>query len=210
MLRRVRARRVQRWRSACGSRGRIVAAATLAAGATLTGAVAFGAASQIVEITDAKGDVTGVLDLQRASLNLASDGRLRAVVTVARKIDPRELLAGTGPPGSVCVKIWTAEDADPMATRADRLVCVTARSSEELRASVFTQTAPGLPVRVASAPVNATKSGRSLVLRISQSSLGRPKLIRFAVESTRPGCERVSCTDEAPDKGAVRRFRIRG
>ena len=145
MLRGVRARPGQRLRAACGSRARLVAAATLAWRARRSRvAVAFGAASKIVEITDAKGDVTGVLDLQRASLNLASDGRLRAVVTVARKIDPREMLAGTGPPGSICVKVWTAEDADPTATRADRLVCVTARSSEELRASVFTQTAPGL------------------------------------------------------------------
>ena len=143
MLGDVRARPGQRLRAACGSRARLVAAATLARGATLTVAVAFGAASKIVEITDAKGDVTGVLDLQRASLNLASDGRLRAVVTLARKVDPREMLAGTGPPGSVCVKVWTDEDADPAATRADRLVCVTARSSEELRASVFTQTGPG-------------------------------------------------------------------
>ena len=128
-------------------------AATLAAAAAgLTVSVAFAAASKTVEIPDAKGDVTGVLDLQRASLNLASDGRLRAVVTVARKIDPREMLAETGPPGSVCVKLWTDEDADPAATRADRLVCVTARSSEELRASVFSQTAPGLPVRVRPRP----------------------------------------------------------
>lgn len=209
MLGGVRAHPGQWLRAACGSRARLAGAATLAAGGTLSVAVAFGAASKIVEIPDAKGDVTGVLDLQRASLNLASDGRLRAVMTVARKIDPREMLAGTGPPGSVCVKVWTAEDADPAVVRADRLVCVTARSSDELRASVFTQTAPGLPVRVASAPVSLTKSGRSLVLRIAQSSLGRPRLIRFAVESTRPGCERVSCVDQAPDKGAVRRFRVR-
>ena len=209
MLRGVRARPGQRLRAACGSRARIAVAASVTAGASLTVAVAFGAASKAVEIPDAKGDVTGVLDLQRASLNLASDGRLRAVVTLARKVDPREMLAGTGPPGSVCIKVWTAEDADPMATRADRLVCVTAISSEELRASVLTQTAPGLPVRVASAPVNVTETGRSIVVRISQSSLARPKLIRFAVESTRPGCERVSCVDEAPDKGAVRRFRVR-
>ena len=53
-------------------------------------------------------------------------------------------------------------------------------------------------------------SKRSFILRVSQSSLGRPELIRFAVESTRPGCARVSCIDQAPDDGAVRRFRLRG
>ncbi len=72
------------------------------------------------------------------------------------------------------------------------------------------QTEPGLPRRIGPASVRVTKSARSLVVRISQSSLGRPQLIRFALESTRPGCGRVSCIDAVPDKGAVRRFRIRG
>jgi hypothetical protein len=119
------------------------------------------------------------------------------------------MLAGTGPPGSVCVKVWTALDADPTATPADRLACITARTKDELRASVFSQAEAGLPVLVGSASVGVNKSGRSLILRVSQSSLGRPELIRFAVESTRPGCERVSCIDQAPDNGAVRRFRVR-
>ena len=186
MLRGVRARPGQRLRAARGPRARLAAAATLARRQPRsTVAAAFGAASKIVEIPDAKGDVTGVLDLQRASLNLASDGRLRAVVTLARKVDPREMLAGTGPPGSVCVKVWTAEDADPTATRADRLVCVTARSSEELRASVFSQTAPGAAgPRRPGAPCSVTKSGRSVVVRISQSSLG-PSASSSASRSSR-------------------------
>ena len=52
-------------------------------------------------------------------------------------------------------------------------------------------------------------SGRSVVLRFAQSSLGRPPRISFAAESTRPGCERVSCIDSAPDGGATRTFRLR-
>jgi len=209
MLGSVRAHPGQRLGAACGRRARLAIAVALACAAGVTASVALGATSKAVEIDDPKEDVTGVLDLQRAALNLAPEGRLRAVITVARRLDPRELLAGTGPPGSLCVKVWTDEDADPATTRADRLVCVTARSSDELRASVLSQTAPGLPVRVTSAPVSVTRTGRSVVVRISQSSLGRPRLIRFAFESTRPGCERVSCVDEAPDKGAVRRFRVR-
>ena len=113
-------------------------------------------------------------------------------------------------PGSVCLKVWTAADADPTAQRPDRLVCVTARTDDELRASVFEQREPGLPRRLGSASVRVNESGRSLVLRIAQSSLGRPELIRFAVDATRPGCVRVSCIDAAPDDGAVRRFRLRG
>jgi hypothetical protein len=209
MLRDVRARPRQRLRRTSGRRVRDVATATLAAGAALTASAAFAATSKTVEIPDAKGDVTGALDLQRASLNLASDGRLRAVITLAAKADPSKMLAESGPPGSVCVKLWTDEEADATATRADRLVCVTARTKDALRATVFSQTAPGLPVRVGPAQVRVNKSGRSLMVRFSQSSLGRPELVRFAVESTRPGCERVSCIDSAPDKGAVRRFRVR-
>jgi hypothetical protein len=184
--------------------------------AALTGAVAvvsvagaFAAASKTVKIRDAIGDVTGPLDLQRASLKRGSDGRLRVVITLAGKINPAVLLASSGPPGSICLKVWTARDADPRTMPPDRLVCVTARSKDELRGSVYTQTSPGPPTRVGPASVGLNATGRSLVLRISQSSLGSPGLIRFALESTRPGCGRVSCIDLAPDRGGVLRFRVR-
>lgn len=175
----------------------------------MTVAVAFAAPSKTVTLADPKADVTGPLDVQRVSLNLASDGRLRAVVTLVGKLEPQAMLADSGPPGSICVKVWTAKDADPTTTRADRLVCVTAKSKDELRATVLSQTTAGLPVSVGTASVKVNQSKRSMVVRISQSSLGRPELIRFAFESTRPGCERVSCVDQSPDKGAVRRFRVR-
>jgi len=180
-----------------------------AAAAALLATVAFAAPSKTAVIPDKAKDVSGVLDLQKASLKLADDGRLRVVVTFVGKVDPRTMIARSGPPGSVCLKVWTDEDADPKAERPDRLVCVTPRSKDELRASVFEQTGPGLPKLSGSASVRVNKSARSLVLRVSQSALGRPAAIRFAIESTRPGCERVSCVDEAPDGGAVRRFRLR-
>jgi hypothetical protein len=192
-------------------RGRLPALAAVSVTAALVVvAVALAATSEPVVLSDAKEDVDGALDLQRASLSLASDGRLRAVVTFVGKVDPKALLAKSGPPGSVCVKIWTAKDADADAMAPDRLVCITARSDDELRASVFEQDDPGLPRRVGTASASLNKSKRSLVVRIAQSALGRPELIRFAIESTRPGCARVSCVDALPDKGAVRRFRIRG
>ena len=181
-----------------------------AATALVAAAGAFAATSKTVVIADPTEDVSGSLDLQRASLNLASDGRLRAVITLTGKVDPKTMLAGSGPPGSVCLKVWTAKDADPAAGRPDRLVCITARTADELRASVYEQREPGLPRRLGSASVRVNDSERSFVLRVSQSVLGRPELIRFAIESTRQGCERVSCIDDAPDAGAVRRFRIRG
>jgi len=187
----------------------LTVAGLTAAVTTLAVAGAFAAASKTVSVLDATDDVNGALDLQGASLKRASDGRLRAVVTLAGKVDPRAMLAGSGPPGSVCLKVWTDDDADPATTPPDRLVCVTPRTKDELRASVYEQDASGLPALLGSASVRVNKSSRSLVVRVRQSLLGRPDRIRFAFESTRPGCERVSCIDAAPDKGAVRRFRLR-
>ena len=51
-------------------------------------AVAVAAPSKTVAISDPKGDVDDGPDIQRAQLGLASDGRLRAVVTLAEKVDP--------------------------------------------------------------------------------------------------------------------------
>lgn len=189
--------------------GLLAIAGLTGAAAVLSTVGAFAAASKTVKIRDAKGDVTGPLDLQRASLKRGSDGRLRAVITLAAKVDPGGLLARSGPPGSICLKVWTAPEADPKTMPPDRLVCVTARSKDKLRASVYRQTAPGPPTRVSAASVALNESGRSFVVRISQSSLGRPRLIRFALESTRPGCGRVTCIDLAPDGGGVRRLRLR-
>ncbi|HEV7807867.1 MAG TPA: hypothetical protein VGO80_18755 [Solirubrobacteraceae bacterium] len=192
-------------------RGRGLSVSVLAtAAALLVAAGSLAAPSKRVVVGDPADDVSGPLDLRRASLQLAPDGRLRAVITLAGKVDPKAMLAGSGPPGSVCLKVWTAPDVDTSAERADRLVCVTARNDAELRASVFEQREAGLPQRLQSASVRISGSRRSLVLRISQSSLGRPELIRFAVESTQPSCARVSCIDALPDKGRVRRFRLHG
>jgi hypothetical protein len=172
-------------------------------------AAALAAPSSPIVLNDPAADVSGPLDLRRAAVRRASDGRLRAILTFAGKVTPSMLLASSGPPGSACMRVWTDPNADPSAMRPEHLVCVTARSEDELRAGVFSQRDAGLPRRVASASVKLSASGRSLVIRVSQSSLGRPRLIRFAVESTRPGCERTTCIDTVPDAGAVRRFRFR-
>jgi hypothetical protein len=134
---------------------------------------------------------------------------VRAVLTFAAKVAAGTLLASSGPPGSACLRIWTDPEADPAATRPDRLVCVTARSARRLRAGVFDQRDAGLPRRVGPASVKASASGRSIAVRFSQSSLGRPAVIRFGAEATPPGCDRPACVDTVPDGGAVRRFRLR-
>jgi hypothetical protein len=187
----------------------LTVAAIAAAGCALAASGAFAAPSKTIVVTDPREDVSGPLDLRRASLQLASDGRLRAVLKFAGDVKPNTLLATSGPPGSACLRIWTAYDADPDATRPDRLVCVTARSKDELRAGVYEARGAELPMRLANASVKPSASSRSLVIRFAQSALARPRRIRFAAESTRPGCERASCIDIAPDKGAVRIFRLR-
>ena len=175
----------------------------------LTVAGAFAATSRPVGISDAANDVSGPLDLMRVALHRSSDGHLRAVLTFVGTISPQALLASSGPPGSACLRIWTDPAADPSAMRPDRLVCVTARSEDELRGGVYQQRGAGLPRRVASPQVRANASRRAFVIRISQSSLGRPATIRFAGETTRAGCDSTACIDTAPDAGRVRSFRLR-
>jgi len=186
-------------------------AATGVAAATVAVVVcaAFAATSKPLVLSDPRADVSGPLDLARVSLQRASDGRLRAAVSFAAKITPRTLLASSGPPGSACLRIWTAVNPDPAATRPDRLVCITARSEDELRGGVYEVTGPELPKRLADASVRRSTTGRNVVIRFTQSSLGRPRRIRFAVEATQPGCERPSCIDTLPDAGAVKGFRLR-
>ena len=36
-------------------------------------------------------------------------------------------------------------------------------------------------------------------MRFSQTSVGKPSVIRFAAEATRAGCTRASCVDTLPD-----------
>lgn len=179
-----------------------IAALPLAAAATPA------ATTKPLAVDDAANDVSGPLDLQRITLHHLSDGHLRAVVTFVGTVSAGTLLAASGPPGAVCLRVWTDPGADPRAMRPDRLVCVTARSADELRAGVYQLRGQRLR-RIATPQARTNRSGRSLVIRITQSSLGRPDSIRIAVESTRPGCERVTCIDTAPEGGRARRFRLR-
>jgi len=179
-----------------------------AAIAALAVSAASAATSKTIVVTDARNDVSGPLDLTRVSLGRATDGRLRAALSFTETLTPKALLASSGPPGSACIRIWTAEDADPASMRPDRLVCVTARSDDEFRGGVYDATNAGLPTRVASASVKITASRTSIVLRFTQSSIGRPQRFRFAVESTRPGCQRATCIDSAPTGGRARLFRL--
>lgn len=187
----------------------LVGGVATAAAAPLAVAVALAAPSKPLSIVDRTQDTKSPLDILSARISRSQDGRLRAIVSFTASITPKTLLAPGGTPGSACLRVWTAPDADPTAMRPDRLVCATARSEDELRGGVYKQTGPGLPKRVADASARVNRTGRSVVIAVSQSALGQPRLIRVAVETTRPGCEHISCMDVVPDNGSARRFRLR-
>jgi hypothetical protein len=159
-------------------------------------------------VKDAKDAVAGAPDLTRAQLGLSSDHRVRIALTLAAPWQPKDLLAGEGPPGSLCVRMWTV--TKPGAAPPDYLVCATSRADgETMRGTVF-KTKPGEELaRVGPAIVGST-SDRTMTLRFSQTVVGRPKTIDFIAEATKPGCTRVSCVDTAPEAPKTATFRVRG
>ena len=159
-------------------------------------------------VKDPKDAVAGAPDLTRAQLGLASDRRVRIALTLAAPWQPKDLLAHEGPPGSLCVRLWTV--TKPGATPPDYLVCATGRADgETMRGTVF-KTQPGEELARAGAAIVGRTSDRTMTLRFSQTLVGRPKTIDFIAEVTKPGCTRVSCVDTAPEAPKTATFRIRG
>jgi hypothetical protein len=159
-------------------------------------------------VKDAKDAVAGAPDLTRAQLGLASDRRVRIALTLAVPWQPKDLLAHEGPPGSLCVRLWTV--TKPGATPPDFLVCATSRADgETMRGTVF-KTQPGEELAKAGPAIVGRTSDRTMTLRFSQTLVGRPKTITFIAEATKPGCTRVSCVDTAPEAPKTATFRLRG
>jgi hypothetical protein len=159
-------------------------------------------------VKDAKDAVAGAPDVTRAQLGLSSDQRVRIALTLATPWQPKDLLAPAGPPGSLCVRLWTV--TKPGATPPDYLVCATTRADgETMRGTVF-KTQPGEQLAKAGAAIVGRTSDRTVTLRFSQTLVGRPKTIDFIAEATKPGCTRVSCVDTAPEAPKTATFRVRG
>jgi len=191
-------------------RRRLAAAGALGlaiAAAAWTGSAGAAGPTPVV-VHDAVDAHTGRLDLTRAQLGLASDGRLRGTLTLARAWTARTLLATAArpsPPGSICLRLWTA--TKPGTGPADFLVCVSARNVDELRGSVLRRDAVGRLRRIAPATVGRT-SERTATVRFARSAVGRPRTIRFAAEATTPGCTRPTCVDTAPDAPVTATLRL--
>ena len=106
-------------------------------------------------VKDARDAVAGAPDLTRAQLGLASDRRVRIALTLAAPWQPKDLLAREGPPGSLCVRLWTV--TKPGATPPDFLVCATSRvDGETMRGTVFKTQAGEALTKAGSAIVHAT------------------------------------------------------
>jgi hypothetical protein len=163
-----------------------------------------------IVVKDAAGDVrSGALDLERVSVGRSPDGRLRASMTMKAAWSPHDLLARDGrPPGTVCLRVWLG-GKKPSASVPDYLVCATvAADNDKLKASVLHERSGDLPERVAAAA--ATKaSARTAVVRFAQSAIGKPSVLRFAVEVRPAGCTRLDCVDTAPDAPRSARLAIR-
>jgi hypothetical protein len=188
-----------------GRRLGVPLALAVAAGALAVPALA--AAPKPVVEKDAAGDVNGKLDLRQVVLARGTDGRLRVSLTLAAAWDADDLLSDSGPPGSLCLKLWTTSPAN-LDAAPDRLVCVTAQSDGDLRGSILQQRPNQLPARIGAATVTRP-SERTVTIRFSQTAIGRPATLELQAETTRAGCPRGSCIDRAPEQGAALVLKLR-
>jgi hypothetical protein len=160
-----------------------------------------------VAVSDPIDARAGAPDLIRVQLGVAPGNRLRAVLTFAAPWVPKDLLAADGPPGSVCLRLWT--QTKPGAAPPDYLVCVSGRADGETARGSVLRLRPGRSLlRVARAVVGRTRINDA-TLRFSLAAVGSPRTIRFAAEATKPGCGRVSCVDTAPAAPATAVLRLR-
>src|SRR4051794_2136342 len=187
-------------------RARRLATATAVAACALATAAAAPAATVDAVVVPDPVDTAGGFDLTRVQLGRAADGRLRVALTLAAPWRVRDLPADDGPPGSLCLRMWTTT-TDP-GTFPDFLLCVTADArGRHLRGAVLVER-DGRLQRVAGAAL-ARSSLRTVVARFSQSAIGRPARVRFAAEATPPGCPRPACVDTAPNAPTVATLTLR-
>jgi hypothetical protein len=163
-----------------------------------------GLAATTATVRDAS-DTPVVLDLQSASLTTRGS-RLEAKVSFYDDWSAADLLASSGPPGSICLDLWTKRT--PGQDAPDFLVCATARSATRITASVLKETGDGLPARVDSATVSV--AGHTLTLRFRPAAIGSPRRLRFAAEATQAlGCKRPrGCVDRAPNGSRTGSFAL--
>lgn len=163
--------------------------------------------SNPVEVRQAAEDRSG-LDLVRVQLARAADGRLRAVLTLAEDFDASDLRARRDGevPGSLCLRMWTL--TSPYGTPPDRLLCVSAPARGTRLVASLHQELVNADLRRIAILSPTRPSPRSVVVRFSQSAMGRPRQIRFAGEATTRACRRPACVDVLPAGPKVATLRL--
>jgi len=163
-----------------------------------------GLAANTATVRDAS-DTPVVLDLQSASLTTRGS-RLEAMVSFYDEWSAADLLAPSGPPGTICVELWTKRT--PGQDAPDYLVCATARSATRLTGRVLKETGDGLPAVVDTTGIAVARG--TLTLRFRRTAIGSPRRVRFAVEATqRLGCKRPrGCVDRAPNGSRTGSFAV--
>ena len=146
----------------------------------------------------------------RAALDREND-RLAHIVRFHDPISPRNFrnaVAGHGPPGAVCVNIWTTRTPGEASPNFD--VCVSGnRDRNRLVASVSRLGSRGSVRRVDEASAQLLSS-RRLRVRFDPDLIRRPAAYRWSVQVTtfERGCSRRGCQDVAPRRGRTARMRM--
>ena len=140
-----------------------------------------------------------------------SNDRLAHIVRFHNRIGPRAFrnaIDEHGPPGSVCINIWTRRT--PWEASPNFEVCVTAeRDQEGLIGSVSRLGSRGSVRRRGPASAQFT-SGRRLVVRFDPDLIRRPAAYRWSLQTTTfaRGCTARGCQDFAPQRGRTVRTEL--
>ena len=146
----------------------------------------------------------------RATHDRTND-RLAHVIRFHGPVSPgtfRNRIAEHGPPGSVCVNIWTLRTPGDASPNFD--VCVTGnRKRDHLIAGVSKLGPRGGVKEVGNASAQLT-SRRRLVVRFDPDLIRRPTAYRWSVQATtfERGCTDRGCQDVAPRRGRTVRTEL--
>jgi hypothetical protein len=164
-------------------------------------AVAQGGGAAVDDGDDSRSRVD--LAAVRAAFDRSND-RVAHIIRFHEPVSPRNFRNAVdehGPPGSVCVNIWTTRTPWEASPNFD--VCVTGdRERRRLLASVSRIGAGGSVRRVGGASAQLT-SQRRLVVRFDPDLIRRPAAYRWSVHVTtfERGCTARGCQDIAPRRG---------
>ena len=146
----------------------------------------------------------------RAAFDRSHD-RLAHIVRFHAPISPRNFrnaVAEHGPPGTVCVNIWTSRTPGEASPNFD--VCVSGNRNRNRLVASVSRLGPGGSVRRVGNASAQLLSPRRMSVRFDPDLIRRPDAYRWSVEVTtfERGCTRRGCRDVAPRRGRTVRMRI--